>query len=86
MGWHELALEENGEELSRAISFEDPDDRKVSWGPPKHTHTHTHTSTLRRWSERRRELGDGRRMLEVGREGRWVGMSGSQPPRPMLPP
>ena len=45
MGWHELALEESGEELSRAISFEDPDDGKVSWGPPKHTHTLTHKHT-----------------------------------------
>ena len=42
MEWHEPALEESGEELSRAISFEDSEEGKVSWGPPP-THTHTHT-------------------------------------------
>ena len=41
MEWHEPALEESGEELSRAISFEDSEEGKVSWGPPP-THTHTH--------------------------------------------
>ena len=89
MEWHEPALEESGEELSRAISFEDSEEGKVSWRPPPpqtHTHTHTHiyTRTLRRWSKRRWELGDGRRMLEAGREGRWAGMSGSQADAPSL--
>ena len=55
IGWHELALEESGEELSRSVFFEDLEEGKVSWGPPNtHTHTHTrahtHTRTLRRWS------------------------------------
>ena len=43
MEWHEPALEESGEELSRAISFEDSEEGKVSWRPPPHKHTHTHT-------------------------------------------
>lgn len=44
--WHEPAWEESGEELSRAISFEDSEEGNVSWGPPQtHTHTHTHKDT-----------------------------------------
>ena len=85
MEWHEPALEESGEELSRAISFEDSEEGKVSWGPPPtHTHTHTYARTLRRWSKRRWELGDGRRVLEAGRRGRWAGTSGSQADAPSL--